>query len=257
MIELPLVFLAGILGTAHCLGMCGPLALAIGSRAGGWTNGWQRQVTYTGGRIFTYAVLGAAAGYFGSRLDRSLPAIINAPAILAIAAGLLLIYQGLLATGWLTSLLVRFKLRAASPSACIAGGLLAPFFRQRGILGVFVAGVMTGLMPCGLLYGMLALATSSGSLAAGSLAMAVFGLGTAPAMILAGMGAQVIGLAARRRIYTIAACCLVLTGIISVARGVVYLSLNGRPAAGCPACQVQGPISKVPSPWKVTADFGN
>lgn len=238
MIELPLVFLAGILGTAHCLGMCGPFALAIGSGAGGWSSGWLRQGAYTAGRVFTYGVLGAAAGYFGSRLDRSLPAIINGPAILAIAAGLLLIYQGLLATGWLAAALARFRLlKPHSASLCLAGGMFAPFLRQPSLHGVFLAGVMTGLMPCGLLYGMLALATSLNGLVPGGIAMIVFGLGTAPAMILAGMGGRVISLAARRRLYVVAACCLILTGIISVGRGMLYLSLDGRPAAGCPACE--------------------
>ncbi len=242
MIELPLLFVAGILGTAHCLGMCGPLALAIGSGSGGWGNAWTRQGVYTAGRIFTYGVLGAAAGYFGSRLDGSLPAIINVPAILAIAAGLLLIYQGLLATGCLTPLLARLRFRGGAAHACVAGGLFAPFFRQRGMQGVFLAGLMTGLMPCGLLYGMLALATSHNSLVAGSLAMMVFGLGTAPAMMLAGLGGRVIGLAARRRLLLVAAGCLILTGMISVGRGMLYLSLEDRPAAGCPACHITAPI---------------
>jgi uncharacterized protein len=244
MIELPLVFIAGMLGTAHCLGMCGPLALALGSGAGGWGSAWLRQSAYTAGRLFTYGVLGAAAGYFGSRLGGTLAAIVNLPAILAIAAGLFLIYQGLLATGWMTPLLARLEVPSRAASPCMAGGLVAPFFRQPGTQGAFLAGVMTGLLPCGLLYGMLALATSSGSVLAGGLAMVVFGLGTAPAMILAGLGGRVIGLAARRRLYTVAACCLILTGMISLGRGMLYLSLGDRPAAGCPACQVTAPIAR-------------
>ena len=244
MIELPFVFIAGILGTAHCLGMCGPLALAIGSGAGGWGSAWLRQGAYTAGRVFTYGVLGGAAGYFGTHLGGILPTIVNVPPLMAIAAGLFLIYQGLLPTGWLSPLWARLPVRSAAASPCVAGGLVAPFFRQRGTPGAFLAGVMTGLLPCGLLYGMLALATSSGSVIAGGLAMVVFGLGTAPAMILAGLGGRVIGLAARRRLYTVAACCLILTGMISVGRGMLYLSLGDRPAAGCPACHATAPIAR-------------
>src|SRR3954470_12582182 len=99
MIELPLIFVAGILGTAHCLGMCGPMALAIGSAATGWPSAITKQLVYTSGRIFTYAVLGSAAGFCGARLVRTVPALVNVPATLAVIAGTLLLYQGLRATG--------------------------------------------------------------------------------------------------------------------------------------------------------------
>ncbi|MCU0879200.1 MAG: sulfite exporter TauE/SafE family protein [Pirellulaceae bacterium] len=235
MIELPLVFVAGILGTAHCLGMCGPLALAIGSGAGGWTDSLARQCTYTAGRVFTYGVLGAAAGFCGWRLSHALPALINIPAVLAILAGLLLIQQGLAAIGWWPRRLGGHA--AGAGSVCLAGGLFAPFFRQPGLRGVFVAGLFTGLLPCGLLYGMLALATSSHSVVLGGITMIVFGLGTAPAMILAGTGGRLLGVAARRRLLAVAAWCLIVTGIVSVGRGAMFLSIGDKPAIGCPACQ--------------------
>ena len=71
MIELPLLFTAGILGSTHCLGMCGPFALAIGSQAPGWKSNLLRQLVYSAGRIFTYASLGAMAGFGGWRLGRT------------------------------------------------------------------------------------------------------------------------------------------------------------------------------------------
>jgi sulfite exporter TauE/SafE len=241
MIELPLVFVAGILGTAHCLGMCGPFALAIGAGATGWRGALGRQLAYTAGRVFTYGVLGAIAGYCGARLTQSLPAIVNIPATLAIAAGILLIYQGLRAAGWLT-FGRRTQLTAAGP-LCLAGGLLGQLLRQPGASGIFLAGVFTGLMPCGLLYGMLALATSTHSVPLGGATMIVFGLGTAPAMILAGVGGRLLGLATRRWLFAAAAWCLVLTGIVSVGRGMLHLSLDGQPAPGCPACESPSPLA--------------
>lgn len=234
MIELPLVFVAGILGTAHCLGMCGPFVLAIGGGATGWSGALIRQLAYTAGRIFTYSVLGAAAGFGGARLAAIAPALVNLPAVLAIAAGLLLVYQGLKAAGWLPRI---FRTGGpASATSCLAGGLLGQFLRQPGSSGAFLAGLFTGLLPCGLLYGMLALATSTHSILLGGLTMAVFGLGTAPLLIAAGLGGRLLGLASRRWLYAAAAWCLVLTGAVSVARGVSYLSLPSRPAPGCPLC---------------------
>jgi len=241
MIELPLVFVAGILGTAHCLGMCGPFALAIGSGASGWGSALGRQAAYTAGRIFTYGVLGAVAGYCGSRLNQALPAIVNIPAVLAIAAGLLLVYMGLRSAGWLA--VGNRAGNVLSPSFCLAGGFFGQFLRQRGMSGVFLAGVFTGLLPCGLLYGMLALAASLHSVVLGGLTMVVFGLGTAPAMILAGVTGRLVGLATRQRLYAAAAWCLVLTGVVSVGRGMLFLSLGNQPAIGCPACENRPPLA--------------
>src|SRR5262245_25993953 len=182
MIELPLVLVAGILGTAHCLGMCGPFVLLIGGTSPGWLGALSSQSAYTAGRIFTYGALGAAAGFCGARLAHAWPAVINIPATLAIIAGALLVYPGLQETGLL-------QRRGVGPSAgpCLASGLLRSFLRQPGSSGAFLAGVFTGLLPCGLLYGMLALAMSTRSVVWGGVTMVVFGLGTAPAMILAGI----------------------------------------------------------------------
>jgi sulfite exporter TauE/SafE len=253
MIELPLIFIAGILGTAHCLGMCGPFALLIGGGSRTWSAALGRQASYTAGRVFTYAVLGATAGYCGARLATLFPTFINLPAALAIIAGVMLVYQGLRAAGWIregvaSRLRSLFSLgrsirrnRLPTPSrpatACAASSFFSQFLRQPGASGVFLAGVFTGLLPCGLLYGMLALATSTHSLPLGALTMIVFGLGTAPAMILAGLSGRIVGVATRRRLFAAAAWCLILTGFVSVARGVSFLSINGQPPAGCPMCQ--------------------
>ena len=232
MIELPMIFVAGILGTAHCLGMCGLFALAIGSTATGWSNTLTRQSLYTLGRVFTYGILGATAGFCGTRLVHLLPAVVNIPATLAIVAGMLLVYQGLRATG-----LFRKRGVGGSATPCLASGFIGQFLRQPGASGAFLAGIFTGFLPCGLLYGMLALAMSTHSVAWGGLTLIVFGLGTAPAMMLAGVSGRLMGLATRRRLYAAAAWSLVLTGAVSVARGVSFLSIGDKPAAGCPVCR--------------------
>jgi len=232
MIELPLVFMAGILGTAHCLGMCGPFALAIGSAAPAWSSALLRQFAYTAGRVFTYGVLGAAAGFCGTRLVIATPRMINVPAMLAILAGALLVYQGLKATGLFFHRPVN---GAASP--CLASGFLAHFLRQPNASGIFLAGIVTGFLPCGLLYGMLALAMSTHSVVLGGATLVIFGLGTAPAMMLAGLSGRLIGLATRRRLYAAAAWCLVLTGLLSICRGMSFVSVSDEPAAGCPMCR--------------------
>jgi sulfite exporter TauE/SafE len=230
MIEWPMLVISGMLGSAHCLGMCGPFALAIGSAAPGWRANLGRQLAYSAGRIFTYAVLGGMAGFAATRVARSLPAWTNVPAALAILAGTLLVWQGLLAAGV-------FRRRGVGALAGCPGG--AAF---RSLLGahhlgeVFLAGLFTGLLPCGLLYGMLAYAASRHDLVKGIATMVAFGAGTVPAMVAAGLGGSVLGLAARQRVHALAAWCLVATGFVSIARGASFISLSGTPAAGCPCC---------------------
>jgi len=70
--------------------------------------------------------------------------------------------------------------------------------------------------------------------------MVAFGFGTVPAMIAAGLGGSVLGLAARRRLHAAAAWCLVVTGAISIARGAGHLSWSAAPPPGCPFCAASG-----------------
>lgn len=249
MIELPLVLVGGLLGSAHCLGMCGAFALLIGAPARSWSNNLARQVVYSAGRIFTYSALGAAVGYGVLRMADGLGRWVNVPATVAIVAGVLLVFQGLLATGvirrgmsWL-----RHALSIQSPSSaatspglgCLVGGMVGTFLRDRRWSSVFLAGVLTGLLPCGLVYAFAALAASTSDPMLGAATMAAFGAGTVPMMVLAGTGAQLLSLAGRQKMLTIAAWCVVLTGALSIARGVSFLQVGDKPqVAGCPLCEL-------------------
>jgi sulfite exporter TauE/SafE len=233
MIELPLVFLGGLLGSAHCIGMCGPFALTIGSGAMNLRVNLTRQFVYTLGRIFTYSTLGALAGFGGWRMAQSMPAIVNLPAVLAVVAGGLLLYQGLLAAG-----VLRKSIKSGIRGPCLGGTMLATFLIAPGLSNVFLAGVFTGFLPCGLVYAFLALAGSSGSLPVAAVTMAVFGAGTAPIMLLTGCGGSLLSLARRRWLYQLAAWCVVLTGAVSLARGFGFLHIPGWfDAPGCPLCR--------------------
>jgi uncharacterized protein len=72
MIELPLVFFGGLLGSYHCIGMCGAFAISIGMGSSSPLRNLLRQAVYTLGRIFTYAFGGVAVAFVGLRLTRSL-----------------------------------------------------------------------------------------------------------------------------------------------------------------------------------------
>jgi sulfite exporter TauE/SafE len=115
--------------------------------------------------------------------------------------------------------------------------MLGTFLRSGTLRHVFLAGVLTGFLPCGLVYAYVALATSTGDTLHGAVTMAAFGAGTVPAMILTGSGASLLSLAGRRRMLRVAAWCVVVVGAISLARGLGFLDLPGwHSASGCPAC---------------------
>lgn len=228
--EWPMLVVSGMVGAAHCLGMCGPFALAIGAAAVDWRTNLRRQLAYSAGRVFTYAVLGAMAGFVAARLAGSLSGWINLPAALAIAAGMLLVWQGILATG-----LVRRR-GVVGGGTCPGGAAFRGLLSAQGLVDAFIAGLFTGLLPCGLLYGMLAYAASRHDVVAGMVTMAAFGAGTVPAMVAAGLGGSALTIAGRQRMHAVAAWCLVATGIVSIVRGAAHVSLPGRSSAGCPFC---------------------
>ncbi len=227
MIDGVVIFLGGLLGSAHCVGMCGGFALALGTRPGLAAN-LGRQTAYSLGRIFTYASLGAMAGFTGRRLMAEGGALLNVQAALALTAGVLLVLQGLSAAGLLPAA------RARTGGACLGPGLFAGLLGATRLRSVFLGGVVNGLLPCGLVYAYLALAASSADMATAALVMALFGLGTLPVMVLVGCGGSLLGTACRHQLLRVAAWCVILTGLLSIYRGVALI--REPPGSACPFC---------------------
>jgi sulfite exporter TauE/SafE len=92
-----------------------------------------------------------------------------------------------------------------------------------------------------LVYAFLALAASSGHLLAGAVTMALFGAGTAPAMAATGTGARLLNVALRRHVIQLAAACIVIAGLGSVARGVGFIDKPGwyTGSQTCSACAAE------------------
>lgn len=239
MIELPLVFLGGLLGSAHCIGMCGGFALSIGIGSRGFTSNLGRQLIYTAGRIFTYSFFGVVAGYVGFCIAGRASLWINAQATLCVIAGALLAAQGLLALGFVPR---RFRQKPiGGGTVCLAGSFVGPFLSSPRLSHVLLAGVFTGFLPCGLVYGYLALAASSMNIGEGLLTMSLFGAGTGPLMILAGAGGSLFSQSSRRNLLKISAVCVAVTGLISIVRGVLFLQLTPAPATvRCVFCGLSG-----------------
>ncbi len=215
MMEYFVVFAGGFLGSAHCVGMCGPLVTLVGMSPCSPGRALTRQLVYCAGRVFTYTFLGIMAGFAGGRLVGLSDRLVDVQRLFSMIAGVTMIVIGL-------STLGAFRVRFALP-----GSVAQPFARfYRHFLNapatgtVFISGSLNGFLPCGLVYAFLAMALSSGNPGHGGLLMLFFGLGTVPAMTVLGCGGSLVGHAMRARIYRLAACLVLLAGGITIYRSI-------------------------------------
>ncbi len=193
MTEIALAFAAGLVGGVHCVGMCGGFVLLAGTAARG---GWLFHV----GRLAGYAALGALAGLAGHTLDLG-GAALGLHRLRFLAAGALLLLFGL---GFLGVLPRRWL----EPGAGALTRLFAAIRRRGGPFAWLLLGLPIGLLPCGLLYPMYALAAGSGSPAEGALILLAFGLGTTP--VLGGATAVLARLQVRTRVQLLRAAGVVM-----------------------------------------------
>lgn len=224
---------AGLLGSSHCVGMCGGFAVTLGMAPTTWRASVLRQGAYTLGRMFCYAFLGACAATLGARAVSWTPTWVNASACLSVVAGGLLLFLGADAARLIPR---RAKANASPP--CLASGLYGALLRGPRASHAFAAGVFTGFLPCGLLYAMLSLAGATADPLRGAAVMTVFAIGTAPAMVAIGLGGRLFSAKARRWLYTAAAWSVLGAGAVAAARGVSVLASPGAtPAETCPLCE--------------------
>ncbi|MFK7820266.1 MAG: sulfite exporter TauE/SafE family protein [Planctomycetaceae bacterium] len=240
--QLPLVLLGGLLGSSHCIGMCGGFAMAVGFGSKTLRSNVTRQLTWSVGRIFTYSFGGAMCGFLGARLSGQF-SFASIQGVLAIAAGVLLVIQGLLSTGFFKRKLKIGKGCSISKFSWLLpiGRLMKPSpdeTRTGSRLGeTFLAGVMTGFLPCGLVYAYLALAAATASLWWGLATMVAFGLGTVPIMVATGAGMSLMSIPARTRLFKVAAWCVLITGLLTIGRGAAAINVPAeQETPSCPLC---------------------
>ena len=207
--------LAGSLG--HCVGMCGPLVILAGAR-------YPRKglaaaplhLLYHSGRILVYALMGVAAGALGSAVGKAAQAA-RIPGILSILVGLAIVLAGLSYLGWLP-----FWRRSLH-----SGGwwqrAMTRAMRTPGATGVFVLGCLNGLLPCGLVYEALLIASATANPWLAAFGMLIFGAATIPTMVIFGVGAQLLSAAIRQRMVWVGGIFVVLVGLYLMLRGLAGL----------------------------------
>jgi len=196
----------GFIGSAHCIGMCGPLMIAVQGKSGFRNGGWLYHI----GRLLTYATLGTIAGALGSTFN-----MMGSQQVFSIALGI-----GLIALVALWPVLKWVR----SIEGRLSGLTLAinAWVRELGMTGPkakFFYGVANGFLPCGLVYMGLVGAANTFTPWEGAAFMVVFGLGTVPALAVLGLFSQSLSLSFRNRIKRIIPFSLVLMGALLIARG--------------------------------------
>ena len=179
------VFLIGLLGGTHCIGMCGGIVSALTVQIPGQVRRqWPIQLAYNIGRISTYTALGSLAGAIGT-VGLLLGDVLPVQMALYVLANVMLIALGLYLTGF-TRLLAPLE-RMGHHVWRRVQPLTRRFLPARSPVQAFPLGLLWGFLPCGLVYSVLATALVTGSAARGAGMMLAFGLGTLPNLLLAGM----------------------------------------------------------------------
>lgn len=217
--------LAGLLGSAHCLGMCGGISglFALHSSARGLRRQLPMALAYNGGRLASYTLLGSAAAVLGGRVAGLTPAAAG-PVRLVAGAVIILIGLQIAFDIRVLGILERMGGVVWSRISPLAGRLL-PVNSLPRALGL---GLLWGLLPCGLVYSVLLVAASSARAMDGALIMLAFGIGTTPAMLLTGLGAARLSqLMQDRRTRLGAGLLIVLLGILTLAMPITALMSPG------------------------------
>lgn len=182
-----MAFMTGLLGSAHCIGMCGGLVSALSLTADGRNSGPLFHLLYNLGRTLTYALIGFIVGWLGSAMvvKSSLQDIAR---ILLISSDLFIILIGLGSAG----LFNKLNIMSMEFSGPIKGmtNAVKKLRKLPPALAALPLGLLFGFLPCGLIYAMALTAAQSADSLIGAMTMAAFGLGTIPALFLVGSAAQ-------------------------------------------------------------------
>jgi sulfite exporter TauE/SafE len=214
--ELWTAFILGLVGSLHCAGMCGPLALALPQTGNSGLSFSAGRFAYNLGRVATYCLLGIVFGLLGKTL---LLAGIQRWVSIALGVALLI---GLFASR---------KLALWRPVTALVGILktkMSAQLRRRSFVALVTLGLFNGLLPCGLVYVAGAGATAAGGLLSGVSYMAAFGAGTMPMMLAIGLSGKLVPFSLRLKLQKaipisvfILAALLILRGM---ALGIPYIS---------------------------------
>ncbi|MCG2583989.1 sulfite exporter TauE/SafE family protein [Massilia sp. TS11] len=225
-------FLAGLLGSAHCVGMCGGIITAFSAArlrrfpvpVVATTGTLSYALSYNSGRIVSYSLAGAIAGGISGGISR-LTAIASFQHGLYWAANLMLVALGLyFMDAWRG--LARVEAAGAHLWSHVKP-VLKPLVPADTAPKAFALGMAWGWVPCAMVYSVLLTALTSGSALTGAATMAAFGAGTLPALLSVSLGGAALAEFVRRpRVRQIAGLVLISFAVLGMYRAVHGLSLG-------------------------------
>jgi len=210
----------GLVGSFHCIGMCGPIAVALPINNHSWLTRISGTLLYNIGRAITYALMGAIFGVLGEGIQLS-----GLQKWVSIAMGIIMILTVIFPvlfkdTRLLDQYIYGYVDRLKS--------YLGPLLRKSSYGSLFLIGILNGLLPCGLVYVALAGAIATGGVVSGSLYMFIFGLGTLPMLALVSLVGNLLSGQLKSGVNKLIPYVIVIIGALFILRGmqlgIPYLS---------------------------------
>lgn len=204
-------FTLGLAGSLHCVGMCGPLSLALPVHHFSKTKKIFSLFAYQIGRIITYSTIGLLFGLAGRRIYIS-----GYQQWFSIIIGIVILFAAILYFIKKKTVHLRFLNNFYfSIQKLISRSLKS----ATGVFGFLLMGMANGLLPCGMIYFALAATLSFSEVFQSVSFMALFGAGTLPAMMLIGYAGQVMKMDLRRRLQKIVPVFISIMGVLLILRG--------------------------------------
>lgn len=204
-------FTFGILGSLHCLGMCGPIMLAVPHISSNKTSILFDGIIYNFGRSLTYAFMGLILGMLGVSLR-----LAGWQDYISIAMGVILILFVIIPKRYYSFLYT------APNSGRIISNIKKHFrnlIQTKSRFSIFFIGILNGFLPCGLVYVALAASIAATDLLTSSLYMFVFGIGTMPMLVAIYFSKNLISVDIRNKLNKLVPYAIVLVGVILILRG--------------------------------------
>lgn len=202
-------FIIGLLGSLHCIGMCGPIALALPIVGNSKIQLITSRLLYNVGRILTYAFFGLIFGLIGDRIQ-----LFGMQQMVSIILGSLIILRLIIPQ--------KYSFIKITIIQKAVGRLKQEFSRMFGknsMKSLFIIGLLNGFLPCGFVYVGIAGAIATGDALQGAGFMALFGLGTLPVMFAASLFSSVLSIKARLNFRKAIPVFSLIIGILFIMRG--------------------------------------
>ncbi len=204
-------FMIGIIGSFHCIGMCGPLALSLPLNNNSQTAKFFGALVYNAGRVATYSLLGLLFGLIGKSV-----AMFGFQQILSVILGVLILLFILPGKRFSKA---KFSIPWVNNFFVMLRNMLGKLYLNKNFFSLFLIGLLNGLLPCGLVYMAIAGAIAAGGVLNSIFFMASFGFGTLPVMWAVAFFGNYLAVGVRRRIRTVYPYAMALMACLLIVRG--------------------------------------